>query len=53
MANKQQPIMSLIRLQSMGISEDQILNMDRFLQQYNGQQTDRAGSNTGTRLSIS
>ena len=37
-ASKQQPIMSLIRLQSMDISEDQILNMDRFLQQYNGQQ---------------
>jgi hypothetical protein len=31
MANKQK-IMSLIRLQSMGIREDQILNMDLFLQ---------------------
>jgi hypothetical protein len=38
MANKQTALMSLIRLQSMGISEDQILNMDQFLQQYNGQQ---------------
>jgi hypothetical protein len=38
MANKQTALMSLIRLQSMGISEDQILNMDEFLQQYNGQQ---------------
>jgi hypothetical protein len=37
-ANKQQPIMSLIRLQSIGISEGQILNIDRFLQQQ-GQQT--------------
>jgi hypothetical protein len=27
MANRQQTIMSLLRLQSMGISEDQILNM--------------------------
>ena len=38
MANKQAALMSLIRLQSMGISEDQILNMDQYLQQYNGQQ---------------
>ena len=38
MANKQTALMSLIRLQSMGISEDQILNMDQFLQRYNGQQ---------------
>jgi hypothetical protein len=38
MANKQTALMSLIRLQSMGISEDQILKMDQFLQQYNGQQ---------------
>jgi hypothetical protein len=38
MANKQTALMSLIRLQSMGISEDQVLNMDEFLQQYNGQQ---------------
>jgi hypothetical protein len=36
--NKQAVLMSLIRLQSMGISEDQILNTDQFLQQYNGQQ---------------
>jgi hypothetical protein len=36
-ANKQVALMSLIRLQSMGISEDQILNMDQFLQRYNGQ----------------
>jgi hypothetical protein len=36
--NKQATLMSLIRLQSMGISEDQILKMDQFLQQYNGQQ---------------
>ncbi|MGB6594040.1 MAG: hypothetical protein WBE68_21285 [Candidatus Nitrosopolaris sp.] len=28
-ANKQQGIMALFRLQSMGISEDQILNMDK------------------------
>jgi hypothetical protein len=38
MANKQATLMSLIRLQNMGISEDQILNMDQFLQRYNGQQ---------------
>ena len=38
MANRQAALMSLIRLQSMGISEDQILKMDQFLQQYNGQQ---------------
>ena len=38
MANKQAALMSLFRLQSMGISEDQILNMDQFLQWYNGQQ---------------
>ena len=31
MANKQQAIMSLIRLQSMGIREDQMLNMDLLL----------------------
>jgi hypothetical protein len=36
-ANKQATLMSLIRLQSMGISEDQILNMDQLLQRYNGQ----------------
>ena len=30
--------MSLIRLQSMGINDEQILNMDRLLQQYNGHQ---------------
>ena len=36
MANKQQAIMALFRLQSMGINEDQILNMQRFLQRYNG-----------------
>ena len=46
MANRQAALMSLIRLQSMGISEDQILNVDRFLQQYNGQQNNisRLGS---------
>ena len=46
MANKQAALVSLIRLQSMGINEDQILNMDRFLQQYNGQQNNisRLGS---------
>ncbi|MFZ0513777.1 MAG: hypothetical protein WAM14_19380 [Candidatus Nitrosopolaris sp.] len=38
MANKQQSIMALFRLQSMGINEDQILNIERFLQRYNGQQ---------------
>ena len=38
MANKQTALMSLTRLQSMGISEDQILNMDQFLQRHNGQQ---------------
>ena len=38
MANKQQAIMALLRLQSMGINEEQILNMDRLLQQYNIQQ---------------
>jgi hypothetical protein len=38
MANKQQAIMALFRLQSMGISEDQILNIDQFLQRYNQQQ---------------
>ncbi len=38
MANKQAPLMSLIRLQSMGINDEQILNMDRLLQQYNGHQ---------------
>ncbi|MFZ0513865.1 MAG: hypothetical protein WAM14_19825 [Candidatus Nitrosopolaris sp.] len=37
-ANKQAAFMSLFRLQSMGINEDQILNMDLFLQRYNGQQ---------------
>ena len=37
MANRQAALMSLIRLQSMGISEDQILNMDQSVQQYNGQ----------------
>ena len=41
MANKQAALMSLIRLQSMGINEDQILNMDLFLQRYNGQQLAR------------
>ena len=30
-ANKQQAIMALFRLQNMGINEDQILNIDRFL----------------------
>jgi hypothetical protein len=35
MANKQQAIMALLRLQSTGINEEQILNMDRLLQQYN------------------
>ena len=38
MANKEAALMSLIRLQSMGINEEQILNMYRLLQQYNGQQ---------------
>jgi hypothetical protein len=38
MANRQAALMSLIRFQSMGISEDQILNMEQFLQRYNGQQ---------------
>lgn len=38
MANKQQAIIALFRLQSMGISEDQILNMDGFLQRYDAQQ---------------
>jgi cob(I)alamin adenosyltransferase len=38
LANRQSALMSLTRSQCMGISEDQILNMDHFLQQYNGQQ---------------
>ena len=38
MASREATLMSLFRLQSMGISEDQILNMDQFLQWYNGQQ---------------
>ena len=47
MANKQQAIMALFRLQNMGIGEDQILNMDRQLQRMNnGQQNNisRLGS---------
>jgi hypothetical protein len=36
-ANKQAALMSLMRLQCMGINEDQILNMERFLQEYIGQ----------------
>ena len=43
MANKQQAIMALLRLQSMGINEEQILNMDRLLQQYKGQQITSLG----------
>ena len=34
-ANKQEAIMTLFRLKSMGIDEDQILGVDRFLQQMN------------------
>jgi hypothetical protein len=34
-ANKQEAIMALFRLKSMGIDEDQILGVDRFLQQMN------------------
>ena len=34
-ANKQEAIMALFRLQSMGINEDQIRGVDRFLQQMN------------------
>jgi hypothetical protein len=38
-ANKQQAIMALFRLQNMGINEDQILSVERFLHQMNnGQQ---------------
>jgi hypothetical protein len=38
-ANKQQSIMALFRLQNMGINEEQILGVERFLQQMNnGQQ---------------
>ena len=36
MANKEQAIMALFRLQNMGINEDQILNKD---QRYNGHRT--------------
>jgi hypothetical protein len=35
MANRQQGILSLIKWHSVRGGEDQILNMDRFLQQYN------------------
>jgi hypothetical protein len=38
LANKQQAMMSLFRMQSMGVSEDQILAVDRYLQASNGQQ---------------
>jgi transposase-like protein len=38
MANKQAALMSLMRLQCMGINEDRILNMEHFLQQYDRQQ---------------
>ena len=42
MANKQQAIMSLFRMQSVGISENQILVVDRYLQEIsNGQQYSR------------
>jgi hypothetical protein len=34
-ANKQEAIMALFRLKSIGIDEEQILGVDRFLQQIN------------------
>ncbi len=34
-ANKQEAIMALFRLKSMGLYEEQILGVDRFLQQMN------------------